>query len=308
MVNLPLGLFFAILAGAMFGVGTALQKKAAAVLPKIESQGAKQNIKNFLSNRTWLIGTVLTTAQWYIALLALPLLPLSLFSSLMGVNLAFLVAFSYFFLKEAVKRTELMGIAAVIAGVVALGLTALERSEKITLTEMVAYFTKARAVSYTVLLLVGVAVPIIYNRLKKNGRGDVAFGLAAGFLLALGQIYSKAFMSGFNEGQRLSITAATFMWWVFILLLAIGNLGNMVVLQFGFQRGKAVVVATLAQITGLVGGLIGGVIIFHEWDGLAPELVALKIGAVGAILVGVLILSRRAGEPALPLNPSPSHE
>jgi hypothetical protein len=161
---------------------------------------------------------------------------------------------------------------------------------------MIAYFTKPRAVLYTILLMVGVGAPIVYSRTKKHVHGDVAFGLAAGFLLAIGQIYSKAFMSGFNEGQSLSVTAATFMWWVFILLLAIGNLGNMVALQFGFQRGKAVVVATLAQVTGLLGGLIGGVIIFREWDGLAPGIVVLKVGAVGAILVGMLILSRRTGE------------
>jgi drug/metabolite transporter (DMT)-like permease len=296
MVNLPLGLFIGILAGAMFSIGTVLQKKAAAVLPKIESQTGKQNIKNFLSNKTWLVGVILTTVQWYIALLAIPLLPLSLFSSLLGVNLAILVVLSYFYLKEPVKRMELMGIAAIIAGVVVLGLTAQKRAGKITFTEMIATFTKPRAVVYTLLLIVGVVVAIVYSRTKGYARGDIGFGLAAGFLLAIGQIYSKAFMSGFNEGQSLFIAATTFMWWIFILLLAIGNMGNMVTMQFGFQKGKAVVVATLAQVTGLVGGVLGGVIIFNEWGGLVPEIVGLKIGAVTAILAGVMILSRRTGQ------------
>jgi drug/metabolite transporter (DMT)-like permease len=297
MVNLPLGIIIGIVAGAMFSIGTALQKKAAAGLPKIESQAGKQNIKNFLSNRTWLLGIILVTAQWYIALLAMPLLPLSVFSSLMGVNLAILVAFSYFYLKEPVKRRELMGIASIIVGVVILGLTAHKRAGKITLTEMIAYFTKPRAVLYTILLMVGVGAPIVYSRTKKHVHGDVAFGLAAGFLLAIGQIYSKAFMSGFNEGQSLSVTATTFIWWIFILLLAIGNLGNMVTIQFGFQKGKAVVVATLAQVTGLVGGMLGGVIIFNEWGGLVPAILGLKIGAVAAIFAGMIILSRRIGQP-----------
>jgi len=296
MVNLPLGLFIGILAGAMFSIGTVLQKKAAAALHKIESQTGKQNIKNFLSSKTWLMGVILTTAQWYIGLLAMPLLPLSLFSSLMGVNLAILVVFSYFYLKEPVKRTELIGIAAIIAGVVVLGLTAQKRAGKITLTEMIAYFTKPRAVFYTVLLIIGVVAPIVYSRTKRYAYGDIAFGLAAGFLLAIGQIYSKAFMSGFNEGQSLFVAATTFMWWIFILLLAIGNMGNMVTTQFGFQKGKAVVVATLAQVTGLVGGVLGGVIIFNEWGGLGPEIVGLKIGAVAAILAGMMILSRRTGQ------------
>lgn len=296
MVNLPLGLFIGILAGAMFSIGTVLQKKAAAALPKIESQGGKQNIKNFLSNKTWLLGVILTTAQWYIALLAIPLLPLSLFSSLMGLNLATLVVFSHFYLKEPVKRTELVGIAAIIAGVVVLGLGSIKLGGKITLTEMIAYFTKPRAVIYTVLLLAGVAAPIVYSRTKRSAHGDVAFGLASGFLLAIGQIYSKAFMSGFNEGQSLAAAATTFLWWIFILLLAIGNLGNMVTMQYGFQKGKAVVVATLAQVVGSVGGMLGGVIIFDEWAGLPAATVGLKIAAVAAVLVGVVILSRSSQE------------
>jgi len=296
-VNLPLGLFLGILAGAMFSIGTALQKKAAAALPKIESQAGRQNIKNFLSNKTWLMGIILTTAQWYVALLAMPLLPLSVFSSLMGVNLAILVVFSNYYLREPVKRTELVGIAAIIAGVVVLGLTAQRLPGKISLAEMIADFTRPRAVFYTVLLILGVAASVAYSRIKTRAHGDIAFGLAAGFLLALGQIYSKAFMSGFNEGQSLVVAATTFMWWIFIILLAVGNLGNMVTIQYGFQKGRAVVVATLAQVTGSSGGMLGGVVIFNEWGGLGPKMVGLKIGAVAAILAGVAILSWRSGQP-----------
>lgn len=293
MVNLPLGLFFGVLAGAMFSVGTALQKKAAAALPRIESQGGLQNIRNFLANRTWLVGLALTSVQWYIALLAMPLLPLSLFSALLGVNLAILAVFSHFYLGEALRRAEGAGILTVIAGVTLLGLTAQKREGKITLDEMIGYFARPRAVWYTAALLVAVLAPVLYSRWKKKSRGDVAFGLAAGFLLALGQIYSKAFMSGFETGRSLSYTLAKGTWWLFILLLAVGNLGNMVTMQFGFQKGKAVVVATLTQVMGLIGGMLGGVIIFGEWSGLSPWVLGLKIGAAAAILLGVVILSRR---------------
>jgi len=295
MVNLPLGLFLGLLAGAMFSVGTALQKKAAAALPAIESQAGRQNIRNFLSNRTWLIGLVLTTVQWYVALLAMPLLPLSLFSSLLGVNLAILAVFSYFYLEESIGRTEWLGILTIIAGVIVMGITAQKRAERIALTEMIAYFARPRAVWYTGALLAAVAAPIAYSRLRKNSRGDVAFGIAAGSLLALGQIYSKAFMSGFDTGRSLSFTLTTGVWWVFILLLALGNIGNLVTMQFGYQRGKAVVVATLAQVTALIGGMMGGVIIFGEWSGMPSWILVLRIGAVFAILLGIVILSHRSG-------------
>ncbi len=124
--------------------------------------------------------------------------------------------------------------------------------------------------------------------------GDVAFGLASGFLLALGQIYSKAFMSGFNEGQSLSVTAATPIWWAFILLLAIGNLGNMVALNTDSREGSGGR-RHAGPSRGPLGGrdrrgrhLMSGTV-------LRPSPV-LKIGAVAAILLGVIILSRRTGE------------
>jgi|GEM_PF-3219098 len=304
MVNLTLGLAIGILAGAMFSVGMALQKKAAAALPAIESQRAAQNVRNFLSNRTWLLGIILATAQWYVSLLAVPLLPLSLFSSLMGVNLAILAVFSHFYLKEPLRRTELGGITAIIAGVIALGFRTHRLSAKITLAEMTALFSRPRAILYTVFLMAGVVLPIGLSRIRKTARGDVAYGLAAGFLLAIGQIYSKAFMSGFNDGQNLAAAARTVPWWLFILLLAVGNLGNMVVTQYGFQKGKAVVVALLAQVTGAAGGMLGGVVIFGEWRGFAAAAIGLKVASVAAILAGIVALSRSGQGPA-PASPRP---
>ncbi len=300
MVNLALGLFIGISAGAMFSIGTALQKKAAADLPKIETQSGKQNIKNFLSNKIWLLGWILTTVQWYIALLAMPLLPLSLFSSLMGVNLTILVVFSYFYLKEPIKIKELVGIIAIILGVIVLGLTTQEQVGTISLAQMLGYIGGFPAIAYTIILFVGVAIPIMLSRSRKYAYGDVAFGLATGFLMAIGQIYSKAFMSGFAEGEDLLATASNFIWWIWILLLVVGNLGNMVTMQFGFQKGKAVVVATLAQVTGLVAGVLGGIVIFNEWGGLSLIIFIWKLIAVGAILAGIVTLSLRTENPAVP--------
>jgi drug/metabolite transporter (DMT)-like permease len=290
MVNLTLGLVIALLASLMFGAGTILQKKAASAVPRIESQTLRQNVRNFLSNRTWLLGIALTTAQWYVSLLAIPLLPLSLFSSLMGLNLAILVVFSHLGLKEPVGRGELYGIAAVIVGAAVLSFRAHRLEAAISLPEMAAAFSKSSAIGYTLLLLGGVAASIVSSRARK-ARGDVVFGLAAGFLLALGQIYSKAFMSGFS-GKGLAAAARAPVWWVFLVLLAAGNLGNMVAIQYGFQKGRAVVAASLAQVVGSAGGILGGVIILGEWEGLGAAAVGLKIAAVAAVLAGITILSR----------------
>jgi hypothetical protein len=91
-----LGIIIAIIAYSMYNIGMALQKKAASSLPNIENTSLKGNLKNFLSNKIWLLGFIMATVQWYIYLIALPMAPLSVLSSMMGVGLVVLVVFSIF--------------------------------------------------------------------------------------------------------------------------------------------------------------------------------------------------------------------
>lgn len=286
-----MGVSLAILAYSMANIGSVLQKKAASDLPNIEDASLKDNLRNFLGNWIWMAGWIMTTIQWYIYIIALPMAPISLLSAMMGVGMVVLVIFSYFYLKEPVKRLEIFGTAIIIVGVVALNLTNREDiSAAINLEEMIGIFSKPAALILTVVLFVLIVVPIVFSVLNEFKYADVIFGIGAGILGGIGGLYSKAMMSGF-ESPGISLAIQSWQWWIFLVLLTIGNMGLAPVQQFGFQKGKAVVVAPLTFVTILVVGVLGGVVIFSEWEGLDPVVVTVKTIAIVVIVIGVAILS-----------------
>ena len=290
-MSVGLGVSLAILAYSMANIGSVLQKKAASDLPNIEDASLKDNLRNFLGNWIWMAGWIMTTIQWYIYIIALPMAPISLLSAMMGVGMVVLVIFSYFYLKEPVKRLEIFGTAIIIVGVVALNLTNREDiSAAINLEEMIGIFSKPAALILTVVLFVLIVVPIVFSVLNEFKYADVIFGIGAGILGGIGGLYSKAMMSGF-ESPGISLAIQSWQWWIFLVLLTIGNMGLAPVQQFGFQKGKAVVVAPLTFVTILVVGVLGGVVIFSEWEGLDPVVVTVKTIAIVVIVIGVAILS-----------------
>lgn len=285
-----LGIIIAIIAYSMYNIGMALQKKAASSLPNIENTSLKGNLKNFLSNKIWLLGFIMATVQWYIYLIALPMAPLSVLSSMMGVGLVVLVVFSYFYLKEKITKIEIIGVIVIIVGVVILGVTTINSPPEPDLPTINVFMAKPSSMIYVGLLLLVVFTLIAYCRKMNYKHADIMFGLAAGLLGGIGTIFSKAFTSGFTAPNLLD-TIKTWQWYIYILLLIVGNMGMAPVQQVGFQKGKAVIVAPLTSIGTLIFSIIGGVLIYEEWAGLPQNLITWKIIALIIVVIGVIILS-----------------
>lgn len=285
-----LGFLIAIIAYAMLNIGNALQKKGASELPPIEDTSGKDNIKNFLKSKTWLIGWIMATVQWYIFLIALTMAPVSLLTPLMGVGLVILVIFSYFYLKEPIGKFEILGIIVIIFGVVILGINTTGDDASFTLDEVNVIFGAWDAILFTIVVLVAAGGLMGYSKLKNYKNADICYGIGSGLLLGIGTIYSKAFMAGIT-GSTFIGTISSFAWWLYFILIIIGNMGNMVTLQVGFQKGKAVVVSPLNAVFNVMISVLGGVIIFSEWDGLDQTVIIWNIIALIAILIGVVVLS-----------------
>ena len=280
----------AIIAYAMLNIGNALMKKGATELPPIEETSGKDNIKNFVKSKIWLVGFIMTSVQWYIFLFALNFAPVSLLTPLMGVGLVILVLFSYFYLKEPIGRFEIVGMIAIIFGVVILGATTSGEDATFTLIEINEIFWVWDSILYTLIVL-GLAVGLMsYCKFTRFKHADIFFGIGSGLLLGLGTIYSKAFMAGIL-GSPVLETLATWQWYIYLVLIIVGNMGNMVTLQVGFQKGKAVVVSPLNAVFNVMISVFGGIIIFSEWAGLDLVIITWNIIALVSILIGVAVLS-----------------
>jgi len=299
-----LAIFLGILSYSMLNIGMGLQKKGAAKLPKINEQTVWQNIKNFLTCKTWLIGFLLVQIQWASLSFALDLASVSIITPLMSFGMVALIIFAYFYLKEPISKIEFLGVGAIIGGIILMGLTTpreeseppstnpLERFEyvleRLSKIESIAFLVGAFALSIFLIIL-------CISRKYRNA--DILFGLSAGITDALGALLLRAFMGGadFRDKTQLQASSQLWSWWLLMFIMIIVNFVATVYLQVAYQRGKAVIVAPIFTVLAMIVPVFGGILIFEEWDFYFTEnklgLMAGKIVALVIISVGAIILS-----------------
>ncbi|NHJ33050.1 MAG: hypothetical protein FK732_09310 [Asgard group archaeon] len=293
-VQTALAIIFAILSYSMLNIGFVLQKKAAAALPKIEEQSTWQNLKNFLTNKTWLLGFILINVQWFLFLFAVEFGSLSLVTPMAGVGLIVLVIFSYFYLKEPIKMPEIFGILSIIAGVVILGAVSSESEPTYTLIEMNGFLKQSSAIIFIIVFTVIMIGMVLFSLIKKIPIIGALFGLASGLASGLGVIFTKAVTGGFDTSNFwLTFVDALkqWEWWIYFILLLGFNITSTIFLQLGYQKSKAVIVSPLFSMASLVTPVIGGLVIFSEWQSNSIGTIIGKSIALTLITIGILLLS-----------------
>ena len=289
-----LAIIFAIISYSMLNIGFALQKKAAANLPKIEEQSTWQNLKNFLTNKTWLLGFFLLNAQWIFFLYALEWGSLSLVIPMVGVGLIVLVIFSYFYLKEPITKPEIIAILGIIPGVIILGATSSESESTYSLIEMSNFLKEPTAIIFIVIFTAIMIGMVLFSINKKISLAGVLYGIASGLASGLGVIFTKAVTGGFDSSDFwITIVDAlkNWVWWIFFALLLIFNIASTIFLQFGYQKSKAVIVSPLFSMASLIVPIIGGLVIFSEWSSYSIGIIIAKSFALVLITGGILLLS-----------------
>ncbi|HUU78379.1 MAG TPA: DMT family transporter [candidate division Zixibacteria bacterium] len=292
-----LAIFLAILSYSMLNVGMGLQKKGAASLPKINSQTFGQNLKNFLTNKTWLFGFVLVQLQWVLLVMALDFAPISLVTPMMSVGMIALVIFSYFYLKEPIHKPEIGGIIAIIIGIVIMGVTNPEEEIQHDLTFIIDSFSHLDSIIFLTLVFIISLGFIFVCVFRKYKNADILFGISAGITDALGAIFIKALMGGadFRDTTVIQSSVGRWEWWFFMILLIIFNSVATLYLQVAYQRGRAVIVAPIFAVLAMITPVIAGIIVFDDWSIYIIENTIWKmIGKIFALLTiatGAIILS-----------------
>ena len=289
-----LAIIFAILSYSMLNIGFALQKKAAATLPKIEDQSTWHNLKNFLTNKTWLFGFLLINVQWVFFFFALEWGSLSLVIPMAGVGLIVLVIFSYFYLKEPITKPEIIAILGIISGVIILGVTSSESEPTYSLIEMNDFLKLPAAIIFIIVFTVLMIGLVLFSVIKQIPITGALFGLASGVASGLGVIFTKAVTGGFDSSNFWATfvdALKNWIWWIYLALLLAFNIASTIFLQFGYQKSRAVIVSPLFSMASLVVPVIGGLVIFSEWSSYSPGIIIAKSIALILIAGGILLLS-----------------
>ena len=320
-------IMIAVFATSIMNFGVALQKKGAVELPRIGESEAGHTLRAFFTNRIWLLGTGLLVGGWGLYLVATNLADISIIQPTLGVGLAVLAAVSVFYLHERIRAIEWMAFVAMLLGMVFLGVSAedsgaaatketaskakiaiVENYEQLTVsadaqgmeaasesglfTEGTPRVDISRMAAITaIIVILGILAYVLGRRGMLAGfRTDFLMGVVAGLFVGLAALLTKSMFNFEDAGHDFAAFA------VCLPLLIFFNIMGIIVMQTGFQHGKALVVVSLEAVLNKMVAIVGGMAALSETLPEDPLKTALRICAFVLILFGSAFLARFGGK------------
>jgi hypothetical protein len=275
--NIGIGLGLALLSAAALNWGWVAQHTAASGLPPLAIRRPVESLRSLFRHRGWVIGFATGLGGWALYIAALALAPLSLVQAVAAGGIGLLALLARRTAPTQPPRREWAAVAVSIAGLVLLAVSLAGGS------------TAGRHGSPAVIAgcLVGSAVlaTLLAGPIGTALASGAGLGLAAGVLYGAGDLATKGALGG---GLWLVLVPA---------VLAAHGLA-FVALQFGFQRGGALVTAGTATLFTNALPIAAGIAVFHE---RLPGgvLGLLRLVAFALVVVGAALLARAEG-PARP--------
>ena len=269
-MRLGLGLCLALASTTALNWGYFAQHGAASSLPPLELRRPLASLRRLIANRRWLAGFLVGVAGWGLYVAALGLAPLSLVqaTSAGGIGvLALLVHLGSH--GEGLGRRDWVAVAVAVAGLALLAASLVSQAPA-------SRTTPGTDVAAWLLAAVLVAALTI-GSIRLEAPPGAALGLAAGILYATGDIATKATVD--TRGL------------VFAPAIFAAHGAAFVCLQFGFQRGNALVTVGLATLLTNALPIAAGTLLFHE---LLPGgvLGGCRIVAFALVTAGAAMLAR----------------
>jgi hypothetical protein len=258
------------------------EHQAANALPPLEIRRPLHTARLLLASRRWLAGFGAEMAGWGLFVLALALAPLALVQAASAGGIGILAALVSRFKLARLSASERAGVGLSVAGLALLGVSlagGAGSGSEASWPSLGLWFAGSAAA----------AAAVIGAGRRLLGAG-AAFGVATGVAFAAGDVATKATVAG-------DLVLAP-------VLVACYGAGTML-LQMGFQRGRALVTAGLATLLTNAIPIAAGTTIFHEPlpDGVFG---ALRILAFATVAISAVFLaSRRVGDQPGRRRPKP---
>jgi drug/metabolite transporter (DMT)-like permease len=243
---------------------------AASALPPLSIRRPRESLRSLLTDRHWMTGFVAETAGFLCYVGALALAPLALVQSLSAGGIGILAFLSSRVAGVKLARRELLGVVIAATGLAFLG---------ISLAGATGQGDEGvwGGILIWVVASAGLAVVAIRYGPRLLGAAG-AHGMAAGILLAAGDVVTKAVVTG---GVRLLFIPAM------ILAYSFGT----IVLQLGFQKGAALTTAGVATLFTNALPIIAGTTLYDE-PFPNGELGVLRGISFALLIAGGALLSR----------------
>jgi drug/metabolite transporter (DMT)-like permease len=279
-VQTAIALLLALASTVLTNIAYLREHDAAAALPALSLRRPLHSVQALLSDRSWLLGFALEGVGFALYVAALALAPLTLVQSVAAGGIGFLAFFSARFSKRRLGPRELAGVLVSMLGLLALGISLAGGSSEGaggSTVEILLWFG-ATAAAAVVALALG----------RRFGALAVAEGVAGGLFFSIGDISVKVATQG---GARAAFGIGV------IVGYSLGTL----FLQFGYQKGGALMVAGLAVLLTNALPIAAGNVVLGE---AVPSGVygGFRIFAFAAVTLGAILLARPEGKAAQSAN------
>lgn len=268
-----LALGLTLVSACLINWGYLTEHAAASLLPRLSPRRPLRSLRLLLGSRRWLVGFGAETTGFGLYVAAVALAPLALVQSVaaggIGV-LAFLVAKTT---GVRLDSRETFGVGVAIGGLALLGVSLAGGSEHGAAAGWIPVTMWLGASAAGAALAVTSGTTVL--------RGGAAFGVAAGILFAAGDVSTKVMVDG--SGHVLVLLAV-------ICFYSAGT----IVLQMGFQRGRALTTAGIATLGTNAIPIAAAMTLFAE-PLPAGALGGVRVAAFAAVVAGAVALSPRHG-------------
>jgi hypothetical protein len=268
-MEIVLALCVTLVSAVAINWGYLLEHRAASGLPPLSVRRPVHTVRALLGSRGWLLGFSLETSGFLLYVVALALAPLALVQAVAAGGIGVLAVLVARVSRTPLEARERIGVGIAIGGLVLLAISLAGGSGQ-----------GVAGTWYAIGLWLAVSVGAAVAAVTVGARplpGGAAFGLAAGILFAAGDIATKAVVSG---GNHLLLGPAMIGFYA----------GGTMVLQSGFQRGKALTTAGIATLATNAIPLAAAMTLFRE-PLPSGVLGVIRVAAFASVVIGAVWLA-----------------
>ena len=271
--SLVVGLILALVTAAAFNWSWVAQHSITSQLPRLTVRRPWRSLGLLFGDRQWRFAFLIGICGWALYIVALRLAPLSLVQAVSAGGLGLLAVLAQRAEGERLPLREWVGVGMVVLGLIFLSASLAggsSGSSSGSWIAVAAWFVVSAALAV-------VAIGPAAGRLAPGA----GWGIAAGLIYAAADVGTKEAV----HGGALLLFAAPI--WAYHGLA-------FVLIQFSFQRGKALATAGLSSFFTNALPIAAGIAIFHEHT--PPGLLgALRYVAFGCVVAGAAAVARKEG-------------
>ena len=273
-MDTAIGSVCALAAALLFGTGVVIQASAAPQMPSRDSLRVSL-LGPMLRSVRWLWGAAIALVGWALHAVALSLAPLTLVQPILALMLVVVLVLARVTLKEHVGHREILGAAALIAGIATIAVTAPSRSSQ---------HASSWAIGTVLVVLAVIALTPLLRRRRLTGHPSVV-ALCAGIGFALSGVATKLLTD--SSARRHPVEDL-------LLLVLVGSAAVVagITQMSALQARRATVVIPIAFATEVLVPVALAPVIFNErlTDVGTASAIALSAALI-AVALGVWLLA-----------------